>query len=339
MKGRWPLDEFRGCTFIARGRVCTALLALGLVAAASGAAAQTWPVRPVRIVVPFSPGGSTDVTARVVGQRLTEQVGQSFIIDNRPGAGGNIGAEFVARSPADGYVLLLATTGVMAINQYLYRTLPYDPERDFAPITQIGALPLVLVATASLPARSVKELIALAKKRPGVLSFASSGVGGATHMTAELFNAASGLNMVHVPYKGSPQAIQDVVAGNVILMFDQVVSSMPQVDAGKLRALAISSTRRFPTLPDLPTIAESGVPGFESVSFNGLAAPTGTAREAIERVRSEVARALKAPEMRERMLRDGMEPVASSPEEFAAFIRSERVKWSKVVRELRLKID
>jgi tripartite-type tricarboxylate transporter receptor subunit TctC len=322
-----------------RGAMLAVAAAMLGMLAAPAAIAQAWPVKPIRIIVPFSPGGSTDVTARIVGQRLTEQVGQSFVIDNRPGAGGNIGADLVAKAPPDGYALLLATTGVMAINQYLYKTLPYDPERDFAPITQIGALPLVLVTTASMPARNVKELIALAKKRPGVLSFASSGVGGATHMTAELFNAASGLNMVHVPYKGSPQAIQDVVAGNVILMFDQVVSSMPQVNAGKMRALAISSAKRFPTLPELPTIAESGVPGFESVSFNGLAAPAGTPREVINRVQSEVARALNAPDMRERMLRDGMEPVASTPEAFAAFIRSERVKWAKVVRELGLKID
>jgi len=307
-----------------------------------GAAAQpaaAWPAKPVRIVVPFSPGGSTDVTARVIGQRLTEQLGQSFAIDNRAGAGGNIGAELVAKANPDGYTLLLATTGVMSINQYLYKVLAYDPERDFAPITQLGGLPLVLVANPALPARTLKELVAIARKRPGDLTFASSGIGGGTHMTAELFNAASGLKMVHVPYKGSPQAIQDLVAGNVILMFDQVVSSMPQVNAGKLRALAITSAQRFQTLPDLPTIAESGFPGFESVSFNGLAAPAATPREIVNRVQGEVAKALKTPELRERMLRDGMEPVGSTPEAFAAFIRSERVKWSRVVKDLGLRVD
>ena len=303
------------------------------------ALAQAWPAKPVRIVVPFSPGGSTDISARLIGQRLTDQVGQSFVIDNRAGAGGNIGADLVARAPADGYTLLLATTGVMSINQYLYKSLPFDPERDFVPVTQLGGLPLVLVAGTSLPARTLGELVALAKKRPGELTFASSGIGGSTHMTAELFNAASGLKMVHVPYKGSPQAIQDLIGGNVILMFDQVVSSMPQVQAGKLRALAITSSVRFPTLPDLPTVAESGFPGFESVSFNGLAAPAGTARDIVNRLQAEVAKALKQPELRERMLRDGMEPVGSTPEAFAAFIRGERVKWSKVVKDLGLRVD
>ncbi len=320
-------------------RIVSAAIAVLVSAGAAAQPAPAWPVKPVRIVVPFSPGGSTDVTARVIGQRLTEQIGQSFAIDNRAGAGGNIGAELVAKAPPDGYTLLLATTGVMSINQYLYKVLAYDPERDFAPITQLGGLPLVLVANPALPARTLKELVAIARKRPGDLTFASSGIGGGTHMTAELFNAASGLKMVHVPYKGSPQAIQDLVAGNVILMFDQVVSSMPQVNAGKLRALAITSAQRFQTLPDLPTIAESGFPGFESVSFNGLAAPAATPREIVNRVQGEVAKALKTPELRERMLRDGMEPVGSTPEAFVAFIRSERVKWSRVVKDLGLRVD
>jgi len=320
-------------------RIVWAAIAVLMSAGVAAQPAAAWPAKPVRIVVPFSPGGSTDVTARVIGQRLTEQLGQSFAIDNRAGAGGNIGAELVAKANPDGYTLLLATTGVMSINQYLYKVLAYDPERDFAPITQLGGLPLVLVANPALPARTLKELVAIARKRPGDLTFASSGIGGGTHMTAELFNAASGLKMVHVPYKGSPQAIQDLVAGNVILMFDQVVSSMPQVNAGKLRALAITSAQRFPTLPDLPTIAESGFSGFESVSFNGLAAPAATPREIVNRVQGEVAKALKTPELRERMLRDGMEPVGSTPEAFATFIRSERVKWSRVVKDLGLRVD
>ena len=324
------------------GGSVASLLAASALACAGGAPvvlAQAWPAKPVRIVVPFSPGGSTDVSARLVGLRLAEQCGQSFVIDNRAGAGGNIGADFVARAPADGYTLLLATTGVMSINQYLYKSLPFDPERDFVPVTQLGGLPLVLVAGTSLPARNLRELVALARKRPGDLTFASSGIGGSTHMTAELFNAASGLKMVHVPYKGSPQAIQDLIGGNVILMFDQVVSSMPQVQAGKLRALAITSSQRFPTLPDLPTVAEGGFAGFESVSFNGLAAPAGTAREIVNRLQAEVAKALRHPELRERMLRDGMEPVGSAPEAFAAFIRGERAKWSKVVKDLGLRVD
>ena len=293
--------------------------------------AQSYPTKTVRVIVGFAPGGSTDVTARIVAQKMSEAWRQQVIVDNRPGAGGNIGAELVAKAPPDGYTLLLATTGVMAINQKLYRSMPYDAVRDFAPITQIGSLPLILIVHPSLPARSVKELIALAKARPGQLSYASSGVGGATHMTAEIFRMMTGIDIVHIPYKGSGQAMADLVGGQVPIAFDQISSSLPNVEAGKLRALAVTSAKRFASVPKLPTMSEAGVPGYDAVSWNGLAAPAGTPREVLVRVQTEVARIVQLPDIRDRFFKDGIEAVASTPEQFAAHIRSERTKWEKVV--------
>lgn len=308
------------------------LIAAALAAAgASAASAQTYPTKPVRLVVGFAPGGSTDVTARIVAQKLSEAWKQQVIVDNRSGAGGNIGAEAVAKAPPDGYTLLIATTGVMAINHRLYRNLPFDAVRDFAPVTQIGALPLILIVHPSLPARSVKELIAIAKARPGQLSYASSGVGSATHMTTELFRMMAGVDIVHIPYKGSGQAMADLIGGQVGLAFDQITSSLPQVESGKLRALAVTSAKRFPSVPKLPSVAEAGIPGYESVSWNGISAPAGTPREIIGRIQSEVARTVQLPDIKERFFKDGIEPVASTPEQFAAHIRSERTKWEKVV--------
>jgi tripartite-type tricarboxylate transporter receptor subunit TctC len=307
------------------------LVAAGLVLCSAGALAQAYPAKPVRLIVPFAPGGSTDVTARVLAQKLTESWKQQVVVENRAGAGGNIGADAVARAAPDGYTLLLATTGVMAINHRLYKTLPYDALKDFAPVTQIGALPLILIVHPSLPAKSVKDLISIAKAKPGQLSFASSGVGSATHMTAELFKLMSGVDIVHVPYKGSGQAMADLISGQVGVAFDQITSSLPQVNAGRLRALAVTSARRFPSVPNLPTVAEAGVPGYESVSWNGIAAPAGTPQEIVNRVQSEVARALQAADIKERFFKDGIEPVGSTPEQFLAHIRSERAKWEKVV--------
>ena len=307
------------------------LLGALFLALAIPAHAQTYPAKTVRMVVGFSPGGSTDVTARMVAQRLTEAWKQQVIVDNRPGAGGNIGAELVAKAPPDGYTLLIATTGVMGVNHKLYKTLPYDALRDFAPITQIGSLPLILVIHPSLPAKNVKELIALIKARPGELSYASSGVGGTTHMTAEVFQMLAGVKIVHVPYKGSGQALFDVVSGQVPIAFDQITSSYPHVQAGKLRVLAITSARRFPTLPNVPTMDEAGVKGYEADSWNGIAAPAGTSRDIVNRVQAEVARIVHQPDMKERLLKDGIEPIGSTPEQFAAHIRNDRAKWEKVI--------
>jgi len=307
------------------------ITAAALALCAAPLSAQTYPTKTVRLVVPFSPGGSTDVTARILAQKLTEAWRQQVIVDNRAGAGGNIGAESVARATPDGYTLLLATTGVMAINHKLYKSLSYDSLKDLAPVTQIGGLPLILIVHPSLPAKSVKDLVAMAKAKPGALSFASSGVGSATHMTAELFRMMAGVDMVHIPYKGSGQAMTDLISGQVGVAFDQITSSIGHVQSGKLRALAVTSAKRFPSVPNLPTVAEAGVTGYESVSWNGIAAPARTPREIIDRIQGEVARALQQPDMKERFLKDGIEPIGSTPEQFAAHIRSERGKWEKVV--------
>ena len=307
------------------------LAAAAASVAAQSAPAAAYPVKAVRIIVGFSPGGSTDVTARIVAQKMSESWRQQVIVENRPGAGGNIGAEAVAKAPPDGYMLLLATTGVMSINHRLYRSLPYDALRDFAPVTQIGSLPLILIVHPSLPVRSVKELIALAKARPGQLSYASSGVGGATHMTAEVFRMLAGVDILHIPYKGSGQAMADLIGGQVPLAFDQITSSLSHVESGKLRALAVTSAKRFASVPQLPTMAEAGVPGYEAVSWNGLAAPAATPADVVTRIRAEVARVVQLPDIKERFFRDGIEPVASTPEQFAAHIRAERAKWEKVI--------
>ena len=301
--------------------------------------AQSYPVKPIRFVVPFAPGGSTDIVARIIAQKMSENMGQQVVVDNRTGAGGNIGAEVAAKSPPDGYTMITATTGVMSINQFMYRKLPYDPEKDFAPVTQTGSLPLILVVHPSLPVRNVKELIAFAKARPGQLNYGSSGVGSATHMTTELFKTMTGIDIVHIPYKGSGQVMGDMVGGQLALIFDQVVSSMPHVQAGKLRALGITSAKRFPTLPDLPTIAEAGVPGYESISWAGVAVPAGTPKEIIARLHAEIVKVLQLPDIRERLLRDGIEPIGSTPEQFAAHIRAERVKWAKVVKDSGARAD
>jgi tripartite-type tricarboxylate transporter receptor subunit TctC len=320
-----------------RGRGSRALCVIAWALCAGAAPAQTYPAKTVRIVVPFAPGGSTDVTARIVAQKLTDAWRQQVIVDNRAGAGGNIGAEAVAKAAPDGYTLLLATTGVMAINHRLYRTLPYDALRDFAPVTQIGSLPLILIVHPSLPVKSVRDLIALAKSKPGQLSYASSGVGGATHMTAEIFRMLSGVDIVHIPYKGSGQAMVDLISGQVTIAFDQITSSLPQVEAGKLRALAVTSAKRFASVPQLPTMAEAGVPGYEAVSWNGIAVPAATPRDVIGRIQGEIARVLQLPDIKERFFKDGIEPVGSTPEQFAAHIRAERAKWEKVVERAGIK--
>ena len=313
-------------------RLATALMAGSLLwhAVASG---QNYPNRSIRFVVPYAPGGSTDIVARILAQKLSDAMGQQVVVDNRPGAGGSIGADVVAKSPPDGYTMVTAVTGIMAINQFLYRKLPFDPEKDLAPVTQVGSLPLILVVHPSLPAKNVREFIAIAKAKPGQLNYGSSGVGTATHMTTELFKSMAGVDLVHIPYKGSGQVMGDVIGGQLALIFDQIVSSLPHVQGGKLRMLAITSAKRFPSLPDLPTIAESGVPGYESISWAGVAVPAGTPKEIIARLHAEIVKVLAAPDIRERFLRDGIETVGSTLEQFTEHIRRERIKWAKVVKD------
>jgi tripartite-type tricarboxylate transporter receptor subunit TctC len=306
-------------------------LALVAALAAAGAAAQGYPAKPVKIIVPYPPGGPTDIVARVVAQKLSEQTGQQFVVDNRGGGGGNIGAEAVARSGADGYTLLVATTA-HAINRTLFKNLGYDLKKDFAPISQLTAGPLVIVANPALPAKNVKELIAVAKARPGDLAFASSGNGQSTHLAAELFNTMAGTKMTHVPYKGSAPALTDTMGGQVSLFFDTMLSAMPHVRSGKLKALAVTSAARSPAAPDIPTVAESGLPGYEAIAWNGLLAPAGTPKEVIARLSAEVRKTLELAEIKERFAAQGFAAAWSSPEQFSAFLDDEVDKWAKVVK-------
>lgn len=313
------------------------VVAFACLTGAAAAAQPQYPVKPIRLVVGFAPGGSTDVTARIIAERFSATLGQQVVVDNRSGAGGNIGADIVAKSNPDGYTVLMATTGVMAFNHYLYSKLPYSAEKDLAPVTQIGALPLILVVPSSLPAKSVKELVAAAKAQPGKYSFGSSGVGGATHVTAELFKALAGVDIVHVPYKGSGQMMADLLTGQVQIAFDQISSSIAHVKSGRLRALGISTAKRSTLLPELPTIAEGGVSGYEATSWNGFAVRAGTPSAVIGRLQQETVKAISIPEVKDKMFGLGIEAIGSTPAGFAAHIRAERDKWIPLFRKIGIK--
>ena len=322
-------------------RTLLAAIAASLAVAVSPLAlAQTaFPTKPIRIVVPFPPGGTTDILARAAAQKMTEAWKEQAVVDNRPGAGGNIGAELVAKSAPDGYTLLMGTVGTHAINPSLYARMPYDHVKDFAPVILVAAVPNVLVVHPSVPASSVAELIAYAKANPGRLNFASSGSGTSIHLAGELFKVMTGVQMAHVPYKGSAPAIADLVGGQVQLMFDNLPSALPQIKAGRLRALAVTSAQRAPALPDLPTIAESGLPGYEASSWFGLLAPAGTPADVVAKVNGEVARWLATPEAKEKLLSQGANAAGGTPEDFVRHIAAETAKWQKVVRESGAKVD
>lgn len=306
--------------------------------AAAVHAQQSYPTRPVRLVVPSSPGGGTDITARIIAPRLGEYLGQQVVVENRPGAGTMIGGEVVARAAPDGYTLLMGIS-TLAINPAMYKKVPYDALKDFAPISQVVLLPNILVVHPSLPVRSVKELVAFAGTRPGQINFASAGVGTNPHLSVELFLSMTRLKMVHVPYKGSGQGVLDLVAGHVPLMAPSILTGLPYVKSSRLRALGVTSAKRAAGTPDIPTIAEAGVPGYEAVQWFGVLAPAGTPREIVTRVHGEIVRVLRGADVRERFSGDGAEPVGSSPEEFAAFIRAETAKWAKVVREAGIRTE
>jgi tripartite-type tricarboxylate transporter receptor subunit TctC len=317
-----------------------ARLSASLLAAAfaAPALAQSYPAKPVRIVVPYPPGGPNDIVARTVGQKLSEQLGQPVIVDNKPGASGNIGAESVAKSPADGYTLLLLTTG-HTINPSLYPKLGYDLEKDLAPVTQLTAGPMVVIVNPSLPAKNIKELISLAKAKPGSLNFGSAGNGSSTHLAPELFSSMAGIKMNHIPYKGSAPALTDLMAGQIQVAFDFMISAMPHVKSGKIKALAVTSATRSPVAPDLPTVAESGVPGFEVIGWNGLVAPARTPKEIIAKLNAELKKALDQPDTKERFAAQGFSATWTTPEKFGAYIESEHAKWAKVVKDSGAKID
>ena len=322
-------------------RAMAAVAIVAALAVAGGALAQapSYPSKPIRLVVPFPPGGTTDILAREVAQKLTDAWGQSVVVDNRPGAGGNIGAELVAKAAPDGYTLLMGTVGTHAINSSLYAKLPYDHVKDFAPVILVADVPNVLVVNPALPVNSVAELIAYAKSNPGKLNFASSGNGTSIHLSGELLKTMAGVQMVHVPYKGSAPALTDLVGGQVQLMFDNLPSSLPQIKAGKLRAIAVTSATRAAALPDVPTVAEAGLPGFEATSWFGVLAPAGTPQAIVAKLNVEIARWLATPEAQERLRGQGANAAGGSPEDFAKHIAAETAKWAKVVKESGAKID
>jgi tripartite-type tricarboxylate transporter receptor subunit TctC len=331
-----------GCDGAAAGiaRVLAASGACLMVAALpSPASAQGWPAKSIRWIVPFPPGGGNDTVARAVGQRLAEAVGQPVVIDNRPGAGGTIGADLAARAPADGYTLFLAGVASHGINPALGGRLPYDPVRDFTPVSLLATAPLLLVVHPSLPAKSVKELVALARARPGALNYASNGRGSSSHMAAELFGSMARVRMEHVPYKGFAPALQDLLGGRVELMFSSLVAILPHVSAGKLRPLATTGATRSPVTAQLPTIAEAGLPGYETASWYGVVAPAGTPAPVVDRLAAELARIVRLPAMREQLLTDGAIPVGSTPQAFATHIQAELARWSKLVRDARIQPD
>ena len=318
--------------------ICVTALAATMPAAAH-AAAQAYPTKPIRLVVPFGAGSNSDILARMVGVRLAEAWKQQVVVDNRPGAGGNIGTDLVAKAPPDGYTIVLGAASVLAINQSLYSTMPYDSATAFAPITNMVKVTNVLVVSPALPVKSVQELIAYGKSNPGKLTFASAGAGGSQHLSGELFKSMAGIDMVHVAYKSGPLAHIDIISGQVQLMFDGMPTAMPQIKAAKLRPLAVTTARRSAQLPELPTVAEAGLPGYEAVGWFGFAAPAGTPREIVGKLNREIVRILNLPEVRERLIGLGAEPVGDSPEQFAQFIKAEAAKWGKLVRALGLKIE
>ena len=314
----------------------------GMLAVASSLAyaqSAVYPNKPVRWVVPFPPGGSADIMGRMIGQDLAKTLGQQVVIENRAGASAIVGSEYVAKSPADGYTLLQANVSQMTIHPSLYPRLPYDPLKDFAPVTVLGIVTSVMVTTPSLPVASVRDLVAMAKKRPGQLNFTSSGAGSSTHLTGELLKQRAGIAMTHINYKGSGPALTDVMAGFVEIMFENLPSALPFINANKLKVLAVTGKDRSPVLKSVPTLAESGFPGFDMVSWQALVAPAGTPRAVVDRLNAEVAKVLKTPEMKEKMTGLGTDVVANSPEQFAQYLREETAKWSKIVKDAGIKLE
>jgi tripartite-type tricarboxylate transporter receptor subunit TctC len=301
--------------------------------------AQSYPTKPVRLVVPFPAGGTTDILARIIGQELSKNLKQPVVVDDRPGAGGNIGSDMVAKAAPDGYTLVMGAVGTHAINASLYKKMLYDPVKDFAPVVLVATVPNVLVVPASLRVNSVKELIAYGKANPGKLDFGSSGNGTSIHLSGELFKSMTGINMRHVPYKGSAPAVTGLLGAEVQMMFDNLPSSLPHIRVGKLKALGVTSAKRSAALPNVPTIAEAGVPGYEVTSWFGILAPKGTPPDIVAKLNGEVVKILESPETKKRILEQGAEPVGGTPERFAALIKSEVPKWAKLVKDSGAKVD
>jgi len=315
------------------------MLAIAFAVLAPGAYAQSYPNKPIRLVCPFPPGGAVDIASRAVAHELSQLLGQPVTVDNRPGAGGNIGADIVAKSPADGYTLLMTTSGIMAINPALYSKIPFDTLKDFTPISMVVSLNNVLVVNPSVPAQSVKDIIALAKAQPGKLTYASSGNGTSIHLSGELFKSMTGVDMLHIPYKGSAPAVTDLLGGQVNMMFDNIPSSLPHIKAGKLRALAVTGSKRSQLLPDVPTIAEAGVPGYDSYVWFGVVAPAGTPPEIVAKLNAALTKTAATATFHDRLTAQGYDVLSSTPEQMGASIRGEIAKWGKIVKASGAKVD
>ncbi|HET9351969.1 MAG TPA: tripartite tricarboxylate transporter substrate binding protein [Burkholderiales bacterium] len=312
--------------------------ALLLFLASALAGAQDWPSRPVRLILPFPPGGGTDILGRLIAERLSASLGQPVVTENRGGAGGNVGAEAAARSAPDGYTIVLVAPS-LAISPTLYSKINYDPVKDFAAVSLVATVPNVMITQPSLPAENLQEFIAYARSRPGVLNFGSGGAGTSNHLAGELFNIVTGTKLVHVPYKGVNLAMQDVLAGNVHLVFIGIPAAAPHIKAGKLRALALVAPQRSGALPDVPTVAEAGLRDFEVTTWYGVLAPAGTPRSIVVRLNAELVKIMHSSELKERLAATGTEPLTSTPEEFAAYIKREIAKWGDVIRKSRAKAD
>ena len=315
------------------------LVFVSLVLSSAVTLAQPYPAKPIRLVAPFPPGGPADILSRIIGQHLAESWGQQVVVDNRAGAGGNIGSDIVAKSPPDGYTLLLGFVGTHAINASLYSSMPYDNIKDFEPVSRVAMVTIILVLHPSVPANSVKDLIALARSRPGELTFGSPGNGTPQHLAGELFNTMGKVKMLHIPYKGAVPALNDLLGGRVSLIFSSMPPALPHIKTGRLKALAVTSGQRSPAVPDVPTIAESGLPGYEVINWYGVLAPAGTPRDIVAKLNGEIRRILSLPDVKERLAAQGAETITSTPQEFGAYIKSETEKWAKVVRFSGARID
>ena len=320
-------------------KALTRFAAFAFSAFVCSAGAQGYPAKSIRVVVPFSPGGTTDLTARLMAQKMSDAWKQTVVVDNRPGASGMIGADLVAKSAPDGYTVLVSSTQEIAINQYIFSKMAYNPEKDFAPVTLASITPLILVLHPSIPVKLVKELIALARTRPGQLSFASPGNGSVQHLSGELLKTIEKINMVHVPYKGAGQIMPDLIGGHVVMFFSGMPPAMPHVRAGKLRALAVTTTTRSPAAPEVPTMAEAGVPGFDISNWFGVFVPAGTPRDIIGKLNAEMVNALRQPDVKEKLSSLGAEAVGGSPEELAKFVRAETAKYAQIVKASGAKAD
>lgn len=316
-----------------------ALSAVAVVLCPGGVFAQGYPSRPIRFIAAFPPGSASEILGRIVGQKLHESWGQPVVVEARPGAGGTIGADFVAKSAPDGYTLLVGSSAEVTVGISLYAKLPYDPVRDLAPVILIAPVPNVLMVNPAVPATSLKELVALAKAKPGQLNFGSSGNGTTGHLAGEMFKLQAGIDVVHIPYRGSPPALTDLLGGRITMMFGPLTTALPHVKAGTLRALAVSSAKRSSAAPEVPTMMESGFPDFEASIWWGILAPAATPKAIVTRLNAEIGRILQLPDVRETLSRQGADPVGGTPEQYAAFIRTEIAKWAKVVKESGARID